>query len=683
MPESPPGLSIRPPWRIHADDLREQLQRIPRHEEAIGNLSKWFEVLRGPLYEAQNTDERLQAALASETDNPVVWCFGVPAYLPPELKALLSDRISPDAPAEILDPLIRYALGRACMKSMMLRPSDTAGLSLAYGLLWPLAHDGIAYAGADDELLHQLVAATEARVEIEAEARRLGENPIGAARRFDRDRTAQAIQQASSPESLEACTHWQIRGLHLDLHFGRVIQVIGSSDTALAAKLLDTIGNAALVATVMRGSGILDIPAKANLLRSVSPVFDLKNCWTGRTTAWIILLDIEERLSEPLQEQVRVVRSGGTHPPAPGAIVEQEVAVAAEALLSRPDGARLALEWLAHLLWSTLLLRTPATRAGGDNLSALEPLSVLLQALGAHFGREDWANPLRVWALFGGSPLVTDVSNSYRPAQELPLLLPLWRDWLGQPNTFGPIAVAVYLWDYTVSSPGWLAKWIRLLCQDLEGHPAMLQLVEAEPSQAARYLAWPLVRSGRPSERFGELWSDAGRQLTRARFAKIEKAADAVQPCVALIRVGLHMLEWSTLNSVDDAGGFASLLADAVDEVRYTLPEIGIAQWSTMAGKLAGVMAAIGLLKDGGCERLLARYDGDDDSLAAAAINAAANGVPAWEVRQALASIGVEAGELAERWETWNARFARDEGGRPSNYLAQLLAIGEAVAKPP
>ena len=273
------------------------------------------------------------------------------------------------------------------------------------------------------------------------------------------------------------------------------------------------------------------------------------------------------------------------------------------------------------------------------------------------------------------------VDDSYHPAGEVPLLLPLWRDWLGQRNSLAPIAVAVHLWDAAVSPASWLAAWVRLLCRDLEDQPVTHQLTEAGPSQASAYLAWPLVHSGLPSERFDELWSDAGWQLTRARFSKLEQAADAVRPCVAIIRVGLRMLEWSTLGSANDAGALASSLADAIDEVRYTLPEMGLSEWSSLVGKLAGVMAATGHLKDGGCEQLLTRYDGDDDSLAAAAVNAAANGVPAWEVRKALTAIGEDASKLAERWATWNQRLAKDERGQPGTFFVHLLAISKAISE--
>jgi hypothetical protein len=680
MPEFPPGLSSKPPWRIRADGLREQLQRIPRLGEAIESLSRWFGVLRGGPYDTRPADERLCAAFTSQTGNPVAWCAGVPAYLSPDLETLLGVSVGPDAQVETLDPLIRYALGRACMKSIMARPSDTSGLSLAYSLLWPVSHDGIGYAGADDELLDQLASATEARVEIEAEARRLGENPVSAASGFDHDRNAQFIERASKPVSLEACTHWQVQSLHFDLKFGRVIQVIASSETAFASELLETVGNAALVASFLRGSGIQDITTLANLLKSVGPAFDQNYLWTGSSMAWMILLDIEERLLKLLQAQIQVARLGAGRPPDPGAIVKREVALTVDVLLSRKDGARLALEWLSHLLWSVILLRTPPPRVGEDDLSIFEPRQVLLQVVSIRLGREDWANPLRIWTLFGGSLLVAGVNDSYRPYRKVPLLLPLWRDWLGQPNTIVPLAVAVQLWGFAVASPGWLAEWVRHLCRDLEGHPAIHQLVKAEPSEAAKYLAWPLVRSGRVSEKFGEIWSDAGWQLTKARFAKLENSADVVQPCAALLCVGLQMLEWSVRDSADDAGALAALLATAIDEVRYTLPEIGIIPWSTFVGRLAGVMASAGLLKYGGCEQLLARYDGDDESLAFAAVYAVANGVPAAEVKQALVSIGVDARELAQRWNTWNARFERGDNGKPSSFLAYLQAISEAVS---
>jgi len=671
------GFPGKPNYRIQADELNEQLQRSAQLKEAVGTLTKWFDVPRGAPYVTNNSDERLWAAFLSETDNPVAWCASLPAYLPAELDGC----VGAGALIENLDPLVRYIIGRACMRSMILRPNDTAGLSLAYELIWPIAHDGVAYAGADDELLDNLANASDARAEIESEARRLAANPTSATRAFDRDRTAQAIEKASAPESLEACTHWQIRDLLFDIKFGRVVQVIATWDALFAAKLLAIIGNAALVASLIRRSMILDILALAALLRAVGTAFDLSDNWTGSVTAWMILLEIEERLLERLQEQIRSVRAGGPVPPDPGEIVKQEIEIAAEAVLSRIDGARLALEWLAHLVWSIILQRPSASRAGEDDLSALEPRLVLFRALGIRFAPKDWTNPLRIWTLFGGSPVVSDVNHLPHPGREEQLLLPSWRDWLGQRNSLVPIAVAVHLWDATVSPAGWLATWAKLLCRDLLDQPVAHQLAESGPSQAASYLAWPLVHSGLPSERFDELWADSDWQRTRARFSKLEQAADAVRPCIAIIRVGLRMLEWSSLRSADDASALASSLADAIDEVRYTLPEIGVFEWSSLVGKLAGVMAATGLLKDAGCGQLLTRYDGDDDSLAAAIVNIVANGVSVWEVRQALHAMGENATKLVERWAAWNQHHAKDKRGQSSPFFVQLLAISKATSE--
>jgi hypothetical protein len=667
-------------WTMCADKLRHQAQQIPKLDETIATLSRWFDALRAPPYDDQNADERLGAAFGSGTDHPAAWCARVSADLPPELAIPLSDSIGSAAPFETLNSLVNYIFGRACMRSVMATPSDTSGLSLAYNLLWPMAYrNGGAYAGADDELLAQLDTATDARAEVEAEAQRLKQNPVLAAGTLDLDRTRGAIQQASSPKSLETCANWQVRQLPIRLKFGRVVQVIGLSDAAFAIKLLETINNPALVASALSYSGVSDIPAMAHLLNRADQVFDKDNRWTRGTTAWMVLLEIEQRLLTLLEEQIRAVRLGAPVPPDPEAIIRRQLDAAAEAVLSRSDGPRLVLEWLAHLLWSILIMRAPLPGTDIDDLSSLDPRRVLLNAAGACFTRADWANPIRIWALFDGSLLVAGANDSYRLVKEVPLRLPMWHDWLEQENTIVPAALAVLFPGDRASSLSWLASWVRLICQNLQGLSVVHQLTEPGPSQAARHLAWPLARTGRPSERFAELWSDAGWQLTRARFSKLEDAASTVRPCVALVRIGLYMLEWSKLFNNDDVRALASLLADAIDEMRYTLHDPVGDQWPTLAGKLAGVMAATGLLKDGGCERLLARYEGDDDALAAASVNMAANGVPSWQVRQALASIGVDAHELADRWEGWNRRVARDRSGKPTDFLKCLQSISEAV----
>lgn len=666
-------------WRIQADQLRERVRQSPEFENTVSSLSLWFDVLKQPPYTKQNADERLKMAFASNTDHPVIWCTSRAFYLSPSLEISLNINKGSDAPADTLEPLTKYVLGRACMRSMLVKPSNTLGLSLAYGLLWPM-NDGFAYAGADDELLDRLATSDEARTEIVAEARRMADDPTYVARDFDRDR-AHAIQQASSPASLEACTHWLVRGLFIDVEFGRTIRVIAECNAVFAANLLGQIRNAALVASILRGYGVAGIPILANILRYAEPIFDSHNRWASGTTAWMIVLQIEEELTALLEQQRNQVRSGGAPPSDPEQIIKPEIDAAVEALLSRQDGCRLALEWLAHLLWSVFLGDVSSSGHDRNPLSALEPRSVLLDALTVRFRQKDWADPIRIWALFDGSPLFKSADGAYQLERQAAFSLPLWHDWLGQPNSLVPIGVAVQLWESGTVPPSWLPDWVKLLCRDLAGLSATHQLADAKSPIAARYLARPLVHSGSLSEQFSELWSDAGWQRIKARFSKWEQAADATRPCVALLRVGLQMLELSAAINPDDARALATLLADAIDEARYTLPEMGVFEWSTVVGNLAGVMAATGLLRDQGCEQLFARYDGDDESLAAAVVNAAANGLPGSEINRALASIGVNALQLTDRWASWNQRVAKNRNGQPTSFLKHLSAISGDAAR--
>jgi len=683
MPESLLGTPGRTDARTLAE-YGDEFRRSPPLQQAVESLSKWFRVLRTARYEAAYADARLKAAFADAEDNPVAWCSASLAYLPPMMENSLSVVIGKSGVVEHLPPFVRYLLGRASMRCMIGMPSGSAGLALAYGLIWPLTHDGVSAAGADDELAERLADFPEALAEVKDQARRLEETAVAKAFDFERDRVSHSIRQAAEPTSLEACSHWQIGQLPLNLDFGRVVQVVGSNDISAAVNLLELIGNPALVAAVLGRFETLSVREKSDLLRSLDPIFGDDGRWTQRTAAWMVLLDLEARLSATLEEQNGTVRLGGSRPSIPESVIQDGLESVIEALLSRPDGRRLALEWLAHLLWAVLLSRAQRAVPGEEDFSAFEPRRVLLKAVSSSLAREEWARPVRVWGLFGGSRLVMDIDRNHTPIQDLPLVLPVWRDWLGQANTLIPIAVAVQLWEDTSSSPGWLVPWVRSVCRKLEANSATRQLAEASPSQAAGYLAWPLVHSGQPSERFGELWADANWQLTRARFSPLEEAADRARPCVALIRVGLCMLEWAKLaQTAGNIEALASSLADAIDQVRYTLPELGVAEWSALSGSLVGAMAANGLLKEGGCERLLARYQGDDGSLAAAAVNAVANSVPHHEVHQALASLGEDAGELAERWARWNNQFAKDGAGHPSEFLSHLLAISSQGAVTP
>ncbi len=325
--------------------------------------------------------------------------------------------------------------------------------------------------------------------------------------------------------------------------------------------------------------------------------------------------------------------------------------------------------------WSSILGPRFFRRGGDERFDALQPRAVLLNALAARLEREEWANPIRVWTLFSGGLAVSVLELGEVPKGDVAGQLPVWRDWLGQPNPLVPLAVTVQLLSGSAAVPSMVPAWIKLLFRNLRSASCDHQMAEAGPNQAASYLAWPLVRSGRAAEAFADLWSDSGWLRTSARFAGLEKAPEAVRPCVALLRVGLRMLQ---LQAAEDGAGLATALADAVDEVRYTLPEIGIYEWSSLAGSLGGIMATRGLLAGNAVGGLLARYHGDDAALATAMVNMAANGVPALEVRRACEEMGEPVDQLVRRWEAWNGRVARDASGKAGDFLVRLMDIAVA-----
>ena len=661
------------------DSIRRRFHDSASLQEGVVHLSRWFGILRAPPYSGFNEDERLLAAVASVDDHPVRWCSARSLRLPLDVETSLAAAAPDGSTLDTLDPLVRYVLGRAAMRCMADAPGGSSGLSLAYGLLWPLLRGAEADAGADDELAVAATLGSEARGEIEAQARRFAADPAMAARSFDRQRTTQALLAAARPASLEACAHWNVRELALDFPFGQVVRPLAAADAGFTAGVLATLGNPALVAAALGSSaaGLEPLRSRA-VLRSLPSVFDAGGRWTEEATAWMVVLHLEDGLSGILDDQLRAVRSGAAPPQDPVAVVSAGMSDTVDAVLARPDGPRLTLEWLARLVWSAILGPRPFGQGVDERFDALQPRAVLLNALAARLEREEWANPVRVWTLFSGGPAVSVLERGEVPKGDFAGQLPTWRDWLGQPNPLVPLAVAVQLLPGSVSVPAMLPAWIKLLFRNLRGASCDHQMAEAGPNQAASYLAWPLASASGAAETFADLWSDSGWLRTSARFAGLEEAPEAVRPCFALLRVGLRMLQFQAATEGENGAGLATALADAVDEVRYTLPEIGITEWPSLAGSLAGIMATRGLLAGDAVGGLLARYQGDDAALAAAAVNMAANGVPATEVRRALESLGERADRLARRWEAWNDRFARDDRGKPSDFLARLTEIAVA-----
>lgn len=417
MPEDSDSPAAHDGTGSNPDGLRRRVHSAVSLQDAIKHLADWFAILRAPPYTQSNPDERLLMAFESDVDHPVSWCAARSLRLSLDIETSLAAATSTGNSVASLDPLTRYILGRAAMRCMAGAPTGSSGLSLAYELLWPLMH-GEAFEGSDDELAAAAGPATEARGEVEAEARRLRADPVIAARRFDTGRTSQALTAAAQPISLEACSHPNVRKVWLDLPFGRIVRTLASNDPEFGARLIAMLGNPSLVAGVLDGGAAgLDAVRSASVLQYLLPIFDAEARWTGETTAWMVVLHIEDRLVEILDSQLRTVRSGGANPQDPAAAVAAELLSSTNAILSRTDGPRLALEWFAHLIWSAILNVKRLSRNNTFEFAALAPHAILLNALTTLLEKEDWANPIRVWRLFSGGPVVAIIEKGELPKE--------------------------------------------------------------------------------------------------------------------------------------------------------------------------------------------------------------------------------------------------------------------------
>lgn len=121
-------------------------------------------------------------------------------------------------------------------------------------------------------------------------------------------------------------------------------------------------------------------------------------------------------------------------------------------------------------------------------------------------------------------------------------------------------------------------------------------------------------------------------------------------------------------------------IQDAVDEVRYCYPSIGLNDWSSLVARLAGGLAAAGHLSDeAACGALFRRLDGDDDALGAAAVTAAAI-LPAAVVASGLRLAGIDPQTLVERLKEWHQSRSSVFADR---WFGVLASIGEASQNSP
>jgi hypothetical protein len=664
------------------DKMRDDFSALHDARATIIALSRWFGSLTDELGAEISPEQLSVERLTSETNNPVAWCLAEGFAIDPSIEAdLISARVAGGGGEVRLAQVTLYALGRAAMRSVLDRPAGSAGLTRAFGWFGTLAGAYICYQGARDEFLEEPTLMPDVREEVLMEAKRFGTDPTIAAEGIDRVRSAQTISAAGEAKSLEAAVHWRNTDVLIHFTFGEVISLVSERDPELAANLLEFIGNPTLLSLALARQSEVDSLLK--LFRHTRLAFDHSGSWTGGFVARIVVHSIEERLIERIRRRLHsdIFANIPSLPELADSV--REIDDIAAAFHEREDGPRLAVEWIAHLVASMLnALATSFGDSGSRILRAL-PYQTLLEIVSIRFGSESWADPQVVWNMFkGGDHSLMDQAVPAKVPN-----IPEWYDLNSARDHLIPAAVAIVLMRRNGHSAsekaGKLYVWIRLALKDLEQEPRLAAVLARNHGGLARILGWPCSLISNPAEGFRALWHDAVWARTRARFTPLEKAFDIIRCCAAHAHIGIQLLDvvgtGEHTNDPDNTTVCLTLLrvvADVLDELRYGVPEVGLDRWSTLVGTLAAVATRIGLLRDEPARQaLLGRYLGDDDALAAAAVNMMANGVTAKDVSRAIRSLQADPADLFVRWLRWNERFAYDRNGKLNDFASKLSAL--------
>ena len=682
MSDSSGGLDIAQRRQRLLVSVREEFSLLAGSADGVRSLARWFQWLKPQISQETSIGTSVLETLRSTTNNPVEWCATENLALPTALSADLIRQRSDEVPKFDPSSLTLYMFGRAAMESVISEPSGTAGLTRAYEWLQGIDGGYLSYPGAEDRLLEADTLSESVVQELRNEARRLAEEPHRATKPYDRARSSDAIRRAIEIKSLEAAVAWHLTEVHIDLPLGRVIMVVSAKWPALGGELLATLANPVLIAAAFADGDLSNSEVLISLLPCAPPAFGESGNWLGSSVARLILHAFETRCVERIRgETSRLPDVTKADPMGFSRAVLSEVIDIMNACRQRSDGSRLALEWLVHLVCATASSRSAPWADSRSNFVRSVPIQALTEAVAEVLRDTPLNEPQAVWDLFGGTSVDLNRCNEDLNAPESHL--PRWDDSRGEADAISPIAVSALLIrdnERTSNCACQLRAWVRLAFMRLEDEPDLHlhRLVARSSGDLPRLLAWPLSKAPEPADALSLLWEDANWRRTRARFATLAGSAKLTQSCAAVVHLGMPILP--------DAGQavkkVASRLSDMVDELRYTLPELGHGSWSEIVGTMAGVMAAHGLLKDSAtCSAFLSRYVGDDDALASAVVNALANGASREDLVWGLCDNGEDPRELTERWMRWNYRLARDQQGGLSLFASRLAEIATPLGE--
>lgn len=653
-------------FQADADSISTLVNADANASSSTVSLAQWAALAMVDPGAHDEPEETLLKWLGPGSPNrPVEWCGKRRLPLGPKLSDELK-RLASSGRAEDLGREPSFVLGAALMEAALNDPRGSEGLTLPLKMAGHLGN-GMAWVGAEQRLSKFAATQHPAIVsEIDSEIARWAANPLGQKRVLDTRfiqgdleawKTAVGLEQALGSGHSDGM-------LHTDL--ATVLMAIARTAPDFVAIRLDKLAHPTVVKAVLDHRFKTDETVLLALLRAAPTIADSEGTWNHRFAARLIVDELEDRCEQVLSEDARVRRVNGLPPPTHedvGSLVGQLVPLMMDVLLARPDCSLLVSEWLAHLVAAYV---GRAYHQTGNQLDMqLSAAMVFLDQVGKSCASSTWAQPWALWKQFGGDPgavLVSETGKDTTEDRKLEQLAhPAWINGRGQRDCVTPVLVAVqFATDQKTRAQDDLVRWMETIVVGLQGEPYLFQLGRQQSALIAAYLAWPLGKVNSPSSHMADLWDRLTKTRLLAKSSPTQESTDYVDCCTAVAMIGIAAILANKDAALPEQMYLAHLVSNIVDEIRFSLPGVGLNSWGTLSGRLAATMADSGLLTRNvdAMEDVLERYLGDDEGLVYVLVNIARDPVDRHEVGQVLNNLGVELQELTDRWLLWNRREA-------------------------
>ena len=671
--------------RRQAEDIRLRLEASAIADITAGALASWAGATLFSGSAPEDPQGRFEERLAQhDGKSPVEWCK--------RRKLPLSDTVAQELgaytfahDAKLSDETV-YIMGRALMMAALENPSKSQGLTLPLQYIENFGNHGMAWVGAMEWLSRQKGKIEPAVLSaVDAEIRVYAAKPLTRNRLPDNRYIEAGVEHWKSATGIEQALGIGAYSGLVDPPIRPILMTLAKSIPKYVATRLDKLGLPAFVSGALGDRYETDEKVLVELLRFAPPIVTRTRKWTRSVTARLVLDEVEERCIQMLEDRNRQLRVMGKPLVDDSQVkdfVDSVVATFMPTLLKRSDGARLAAEWVAHLIDASIArAKHPAGGRQGD--LKLLVTDMLLRAVSRSLAQRREFSADRIWTLLGGAAgaLVAPTSGDWVAIGERSNsgARAHWLNSRGEVDHISPFMVSVQCASEADQSNDNLVVWAVGLLISLPREPYLSRLGRDFDPSAASYLAWPLGKSANPSALVDAIW---GAILETRMFARSKGARDdleSVDSCAAVVVVSIGILWSSSQNlSVSSRQSLALKIASMLDELRNGMPTIGLAGWDILIGRLASMMASTQLLEDAQTvEGLLSRYIGTDSDLVAAIVNAARTDVIRGNIVSALDAQRLDAKDLAERWALWTKRNYPNANPLGGEFYKQLVEIGQ------